>query len=79
MAASVVAVVPLALSLSAGPASAMPKSCLTMYTGYQRATLAATRADATMTSLQDNVQWYADSNGFYRETGWFFNFFGGME
>jgi hypothetical protein len=79
VAASVVAVVPLALSLSAGPASAMPKSCLTMYTGYQQATLAATVADSTMTSFQDNVEWYADSNGFYREKGWFYNFLGGME
>jgi hypothetical protein len=78
-AASVVAVVPLALSLSAGPASAMPKSCLTMYTGYQQATLAATAADATMTSFEDNVQWYADSNGFYREKGWYYDFTGGMQ
>jgi hypothetical protein len=71
--------VPVVLSMSAAPASAMPKSCLTMHVAWEQATLESTRADATMTSFQDNVVWYADSDGFYREKGWFFTFTGSME
>jgi hypothetical protein len=77
--ASAVAVVPLMMAVSASPASAMPKSCLTMHVAYEQASLTSSHANATMTSFQDNVTWYADSGGFYREKGWYFGFDGSMQ
>jgi hypothetical protein len=77
--ASAVAVVPLTLGMSTGPASAMTKSCITMYSGYVQASLASNYADATMTSFEDNVQDYVDANGYYRRTGTYFDLAGHLQ
>ena len=67
------------MAVSASPASAMPKSCLSMRLAYEQASLTSSHADATMTSFQDNVTWYARSDGFYREKGWYYGFDGSMQ
>jgi hypothetical protein len=68
--AGAIAVVPLVLGMSASPASAMPKSCLTMHIAYEQATLASSHANEMMTSFEDNVQDYVDADGYYMRKGW---------
>ena len=75
----VTALVPLVLSMSASPASAMPKNCLSMRLEWEQASLASTHAESTMTSLEDNVHWYPDSDGSIRAKGWYFGFDGSMQ
>lgn len=77
--ASALAAVPVVLGVTAAPASALQKSCLSMHIAYEQATLSSTHADAMMTSFQDNVTDYADSNGFYRRTGWYWDMAGHMQ
>jgi hypothetical protein len=73
-----VAMVPVALSMSASPASAMTKSCLSMHVAYEQATLASTHGSSMMTSFRDNAQAYTDSEDFYRWRGWYFDLDGYM-
>ena len=77
--ASAVAAAPIMLGMSAAPASAMPKSCLSMRVEWEQASLASTHAESTMTSLEDNVHWYSDSDGLLRAKGWYFGFDGSMQ
>src|SRR3954468_6391668 len=77
--ASAVALVPVMLSMSAAPASAMPKSCLSMHLAYEQASLNSTHADATMTSFQDYVVDYVDADGYWRRKGWYYDPAGHMD
>jgi hypothetical protein len=73
---SILAATALMLGVSPEPASAAPKSCLTMYSGYLQATLSSTHAQTTFLSFEDNAHPYTTNLGEQRVNGWYYSLAG---
>jgi hypothetical protein len=79
MLGGILAATALTLGVSAEPASAMPRSCLSMYTAYQQATLDSTHADNRWLTFRDGVQQTYPYAGVTWITGSFVDMYGHLQ